>query len=209
MGAKIKPVLVGSVFGRWITIDECYFVYSPVGVKKKMVLCRCDCGQERGVLFCTLKNGTSLSCGCLRDELFIKRSARHMLCSTPEYKIWVGIRSRCNSPSATAYHHYGGRGITICDAWMSDFMVFLSDMGKKPGPKHQIDRINVNGNYSPENCRWVTATVNANNRRNNVRYDFNGVSLTASEWARQADMPLKCLAWRLKAGWGMARALGK
>ena len=88
-------------------------------------------------------------------------------------------------------------------------MAFLTDMGKKPGPKYQIDRIDVNGHYCPENCRWVTATVNGNNRRNNVRYTLDGVSLTASEWARQTGIPRSSLMSRLRAGWELSRALGK
>lgn len=209
MPYKITPIPLGTVFGRWVTIHEGFTFQTPTGLREKRVLCRCACGQERDILFTSLAKGTSRSCGCLENELKIKRMTKHNLCSTPEYKVWIAIASRCNDPHHIAYHNYGGRGISVCAEWKADFMVFLSDMGKRPGPKHQIDRTDVNGNYSAENCRWVTARENGNNRRNNVRYTLDGVSLTASEWARQTGIPLSCLAARLRAGWELSRALGK
>ena len=209
MPYKITPIPLGTVFGRWVTIHEGFLFQTPTGLREKRVLCRCACGTEKDVLYAILKKGGSRSCGCLRDELASVRFAKHRLCATPEYVVWAGVLSRCNCPNAGSYRNYGGRGISVCAEWKSDFTTFLSDMGQRPGPKYQIDRIDVNGNYSPENCRWVTATVNGNNRRNNVRYTFEGESLTASEWARRIGIPLKTLGWRLKAGWELSRALSK
>ena len=209
MPYKITPIPLGTVFGRWVTIHEGFLFQTPTGLREKRVLCRCACGTEKDVLYTILQKGQSRSCGCLRDELKIKRMTKHNLCGTPEYVVWAGVLSRCKYPNAASYRNYGGRGISVCAEWKSDFTTFLSDMGKRPGSKYQIDRIDVNGNYSPENCRWVTATVNGNNRRNNVRYTFEGESLTASEWSRKIGISRSCLMGRLRAGWELSRALSK
>ena len=209
MPYKITPIPLGTVFGQWVTIHEGFMFVTIGGAREKRVLCRCACGKEKDVLYAILQKGQSRSCGCLRDELRIKRMTKHKLCSTPEYNTWVAMASRCNDSRNISYHNYGGRGISVCAEWKSDFMVFLADMGKRPSPKHQIDRKDVNGNYCAENCRWVTATVNGNNRRNNVRYTFEGESLTVSEWARQTGILRTTLWGRLNTGWELSRALGK
>jgi len=142
--------------------------------KKSYWQCLCDCGKKSIVRGCSLKNGDTTSCGCLRAENLRKGRLAGMQASstrttaqgyvgTPSYKIWRGMLCRCFTPSSGNYNRYGGRGITVCERWL-DFSNFLSDMGPRP-PRTSIDRINVNGNYEPGNCRWVTAKEQTANRR--------------------------------------------
>lgn len=97
-----------------------------------------------------------------RERTRLPDSGRRKL---PEYRIWAHIKGRCNNPKTKCWKNYGGRGITICDRWLNNFDNFLEDMGKRPTPDHQIDRINNNGNYEPSNCRWVSQLQNARNKR--------------------------------------------
>lgn len=101
---------------------------------------------------------------------------------TPEYRSWVHMRERCNNPKCARYPLYGGRGISHCDRW-NDYAKFLEDMGRRPTLKHSLDRINVNGNYEPGNCRWANQSTQTNNTRRNIVIEHGGETRTLSEWA--------------------------
>jgi len=101
-----------------------------------------------------------------------------------EYISWIGMFQRCNNPNDRGYSNYGGRGIKVCDRWFQSFENFLADMGKKPTPSHTIDRIDNDGNYTPENCRWATMQEQCRNRRNNRRITFQGKTLCIIEWLK-------------------------
>ena len=103
----------------------------------------------------------------------------------PLYRTWYGMVTRCQNPKAQAYHYYGGRGITVCDRWLESFETFYADMGERPSPKHSIDRIDNDGPYSPENCRWATWEEQANNKRNTVWIEFQGERLSAAQWRKR------------------------
>ena len=125
---------------------------------------------------------------------------------TPEHISWRSMRNRCNNSSCNNYELYGGSGISYDPSWNS-FEVFLADMGNKPSPEMQLDRIDANKDYSKSNCRWATPRQNANNRRNNRWLVFAGVVRTAKEWADLAGITKECLHYRLKAGWTVEDAL--
>jgi len=119
--------------------------------------------------------------------------------TTPTYQSWSGIIARCFNHKNNRYHLYGGRGITVCERWLK-FDGFLSDMGERP-PGKTIDRIDNNGPYSPNNCRWATAQEQGRNRRNNRVITAFGETLTIGEWALRYGIGRQMIAWRLDAGW--------
>jgi hypothetical protein len=127
-------------------------------------ICVCECGQKHEVSITNLKSGDIKSCGCLRRLTAKKQKHKHGRRKTAEYTSWAGVKSRCFNQKEKAYPNYGGRGITVCERWRNSFENFLADMGPRPSQKHSVDRIDVNGNYEPSNCRWATATQQARNR---------------------------------------------
>lgn len=137
-----------------------------------------------------------------------KRAKYNGRSSTPEYKIWKGMISRCNCPTNSAYYKYGGRGIKVCDRWqgINGFNSFITDMGAR---KHgeSIDRINVDGDYEPANCRWVDKDTQANNKRNTVRISAFGKTQSLQQWSNETGINRKTILWRIKNGWGINRAL--
>lgn len=134
-------------------------------------LCRCNCGEYVEVVGYNLRNGHTRSCGCLRAEISEWVNVTHGQSSTkdgrsPEYRTWTNMKSRCFNPRLKRYKDYGGRGITVCPEWADSFEQFYKDMGDRPSPRHSIDRIDVNGNYEPDNCRWATLSQQNRNKRN-------------------------------------------
>lgn len=126
-------------------------------------VCECDCGNISHVVGYKLTAGTTRGCGCRNGLATTHGHVRRYKPST-EYRAWRSMRSRCASPGNASFRLYGGRGITVCERWMS-FENFFADMGKKPSRRHSLDRIDSDGNYAPENCRWATSAAQQQNRR--------------------------------------------
>lgn len=160
--AKAKDIS-GQTYGRWLVVrlDD---VVQQDGRRKW--LCLCECGTERLVDARRLKNGTSKSCGCLMVEGVVKRLTTHNMTDTPTYRTWNSMRQRCDNPGYSDYGNYGGRGITYDSSWRT-FANFLSDMGERPEGK-TLDRIDVDGNYCKENCRWATLSEQGHNKRKRI-----------------------------------------
>lgn len=125
---------------------------------------------------------------------------------TDEYRIWRHMRNRCENKNSPAYLWYGGRGIKICDQWL-DFKKFIDDMGNRPSKKHSIDRIDVNGDYEPLNCRWATMKTQQRNRRNNVFYTYKGVTAPLAELCEIHGCKYKTVHMRLSKGASIELAL--
>lgn len=137
---------------------------------KRFYRCLCVCGRTCVVDISHLKSGNTKSCGCLMHEWSTSGKAplKHGGAKgghTVEYNAWAKMRQRCYNPKDHKYPNYGGRGITVCERWNSDFAAFLADMGPRPSPTHSINRINNDGNYEPSNCNWATPKEQSNNRR--------------------------------------------
>lgn len=139
---------------------------------------RCICGVEKVQDYYNVLSGKIISCGCAVVDANFKRR-RKTEKSTPEYTCWYDMIRRCHSETSTSYHHYGGRGIYVCERWRDSFGNFLEDMGKRPSKKHSLDRIDNDKGYSPDNCRWATQKIQTANRRaaENTTSKYRGVSL--------------------------------
>ena len=142
----------------------------------RLWVCQCDCGNEIEKKVGDLVTGNTMSCGCL------KSIAAGLDCAerSAEHRAWSSMRQRCLNPQHPQFRDWGGRGITICERW-DQYVAFLSDMGRRPSPKHSLDRIDVNGNYEPSNCRWTTKDVQQHNRRAKSNTGHLGVSWQARD----------------------------
>lgn len=125
----------------------------------------------------------------------------------PEYKHWLNMKSRCNTPSSTGWEHYGGRGIKVSPDWDDSYEKFLSDVGRRPTPKHSLDRIDVNGNYEPGNVRWATQTTQMRNMRLNRIVKVGGKEITLAQAVESSSLLYNTILYRLKRGWSLDDAL--
>lgn len=193
--------LTGCRFGRLVVVCESH----KTSRGRWFWLCRCDCGKESRVQPHYLLSGRIKSCGCKRASGI--HSATHRLTGTWVYYTYRGMISRCTSPSDRAFKNYGGRGIKVCDRWLSGeggllgVQCFYLDMGDKPSSKHSLERIDVNGDYSKENCTWVPIGAQTKNTRANRRITIFGETRILSEWAAQYGVRPGMIGRRLAKGW--------
>lgn len=160
--------LVNQQFGRLMVID----LASMDGGATRWQ-CRCECGAIVVVKSGDLRNGHTRSCGCYQRQRASQTMTRHGESkSTPEYRAWLNMRTRCSNSRLVYFKYYGGRGIEVCERWHV-FENFLADMGRRPTAKHSIDRINPDGHYEPGNCRWATWPEQSNNQRRHKKDQVN------------------------------------
>jgi len=180
--------LTGKIFGRLSVIKT-------AGTDKRnerIWVCICDCGNEVVVTSYRLKKGRTKSCGCFLADAAREKFTKHGLTAggnyPPEFHSWSNMRRRCYDSKNSDYSNYGGRGIIVCDRWLNNFALFLKDMGEKPSKKHSLERIDVNGNYEPNNCKWETPVNQRRNQRDMVYYDFCGFNLIQVDWRHKLSI---------------------
>jgi hypothetical protein len=166
----------------------------------------CDCGALHQCDGSQVRGGKIRSCGCLKRDLNRTQLTTHGLTGHPLHSTWMRMRNRCLNEKSDDFPRYGGRGITICERWES-FAAFVKDMGLRPSPSHSLDRIDNDGPYSPDNCRWATRVEQSRNRRSNKRVSMDGRTLTLAEWSEVTGIPLSRISVRLTSGWSVERAL--
>ena len=216
MLSKAKLIdLTGQVYERLTVIKRVDDYISPSGSHQVQWLCKCKCGKEVIVTGNNLKNGNSKSCGCYNRELLPKINSTHNASNTRLYHIWTCMKDRCYNPKNKKYKDYGGRGIIICDEWINDFEAFANwayDNGYIENVSRgecTIDRIDVNGNYCQQNCRWVNQKVQTNNKRNNHYITYNGETHTVTEWNNILGYKKGVLSRRIFSGWSIEDAFTK
>ena len=168
--------------------------------------CRCECGKELVVEKGNLKTGNTISCGCYHSEVTSLQNPNYKKSFPAEYRAWGAMRNRCNNPNNAEYARYGGRGLCVDPAW-DDFLIFLMEIGPRPGAEYSVDRIDNSLGYQPGNVRWASKVEQCSNTRRNVYLTFNGRTETVSEWARITGITVYALNARLKRNWSVEKAL--
>lgn len=201
----------GVPYSRLTVIEKAGQYVSPGGLKEPLWLCECGCSEHTRLTLrgSQIRSGQTKSCGCLKTEAFQNVITKHGFGDKENlYGHWLNMRFRCNSPAYEKYDCYGGRGISICAEW-DDYAIFREwalNNGYKEGLT--LDRIDVNGNYEPNNCRWVTWKTQQNNKRNNHYLTYNGVTHTMKEWSEIRGINYGTLKGRINNyGWSIGRAL--
>lgn len=199
---KRLPSLLGLRFGMLEVIGS-----AEPRKFQRWWLCQCDCGTRKEVAQHALRQGHTTSCGCKSATRIAALRRTHGMSSSPEFQVWRAILSRCLNQRQQSYPRYGGRGIHVCERWRMSFAAFYEDMGPRPSAWHSIDRINNDGHYEPQNCRWVTQRQQTLNTCRNVVLEHSGQRLTVAEWAERLGVQHGTLRRRLSRGWPTDRVL--
>ncbi len=195
---------IGQRFGRLVVLG----IEPDAG--KARARCRCDCGTIKVFKLASVVCGQTNSCGCRQRENSARAAAAiytHRMSRTRIYRRWSAMKDRCANPHDKSWHRYGGRGIRVCERWQK-FENFLADLGEPP-PGTSLDRIDVNGDYEPGNCRWADFKTQSNNKRTSRFLTFNGRTQTIAQWADEAKIPSNRLRSRLDRGWDIEKALNQ
>lgn len=196
---------IGKKFGRLVCVGYGPVYIAPSGKTHRTLRCVCDCGGEKTALAASIRASRTASCGCA----YANRPTKHGRATRSQrggtYNSWAQMRSRCNNKNVPEFKHYGGRGIKVCDRWAS-FELFLADMGERP-PGTSIDRLDVNGDYRQDNCRWATRREQSLNTTRSRRIAASGIEMTLSEWAEATGLTPNCIRSRIKRGWTPEQAV--
>lgn len=192
--------LTNQRFGKLVAIKK----YSK-SKNGNIWLCICDCGKFTTVLSSNLLKNHTKSCGCNRINALVKLNTKHGQTKTRLYGTWTNIKSRCNNPNRDMYYVYGGKGISVCNEW-NDFVKF-KDWALKNGYKDDltIDRVNNDGNYEPNNCRWVTITEQSRNRTITIKIKHSLEEKTLIEWCEQFKINYHKAYRRYRKGWSFEK----
>lgn len=204
LSEMFRDDLAGKRFGRLTVIR--FLELDERENKTRAWLCKCDCGSLVQVNANKLKTGHTRSCGCLVNEHIGNLNKKYEFSNKRLYSVYAAMIDRCYEPKTKRYKHYGGRGIKVCDEWLESYDVFAQwayENGYAPLAKQgecTLDRVDVNGNYEPNNCRWITNAEQQLNRRNNHLITYNGKTQTVKEWGIELGIPDRKLRWHLTQG---------
>lgn len=206
---ELSESMIGQKFGRLFVKEYVGYVFKSNGRKRHVVKCLCDCGKTSYHNTLDFRQGLQ-SCGCLKDEIFTKDLVTHNKSRAPEYRSWKNMIYRCFDPKDKKYQHYGGRGITVCDRWLSEYGIvnFIEDMGERT-PGFTLERKDCDGNYCPENCCWADYFTQNNNRRNVELIEFQGQKLSKNAIATKVGMEWSTLSKRLEKGWDINKSVNE
>ena len=194
--------IIGKRFGRLVVVK-----FAGKRSTCWLVRCKCDCGNYTTTRPYDLLYGKTKSCGCYRKDFPSKTKKTHGMSFSRIHRIWTNMKQRCYNSNATAYKRYGGRGIAICDRWKNSFENFYKDMSKGYADNLQIERIDNNGNYYPENCRWAAHTEQSFNKRSNMIIKLNGISQPLAKWLEHYRITKSAYYGRIRLGWSIEKAL--
>lgn len=199
----VRIDLTGEQYGK-LTVKR--LVVDDVGKKKKW-LCMCKCGNEIVVTGSNLRSGHSTQCKVCKSREIREHQIQHNQSKSKLYRVWNSMKNRCENPNTISYKNYGARGIKVCEEWHDPkaFIEWAMKNGYEDGL--EIDRINVNGDYAPLNCRWVSRLQNANNKRNNRIINIHGKNMTMAEIARENGIKYKLLHKHLSKGMSIEEAI--
>ncbi len=198
----MKDIIIGNKYGRWTVLKES----AERKCNQIAYDCLCECGTERSVAKYQLRTGNSKSCGCLAREILGNRARKGGIWKHHLRGTFRSMKERCYNPNHQHYNSYGGRGIFVCERW-HDFTNFIADNEHLYKKGLSLDRIDSDGPYSPKNCRWVSKSKQARNRRNNRYYEYNGKSKIILDWAKDFNIHPETLKSRLRKGIGFHDAL--
>jgi hypothetical protein len=194
---KKRIDISGQRFGRLLVIK---FTHTD---KNKYACweCKCDCGNITNVPGKVLRSKKTKSCGCLHEEMHkAGLNLKHGMCYSREYKCWISMKNRCENANYKDYRYYGGRGIKVCQEWITSFETFYNDLGPKP-PKFTLERIENDGDYKKSNCKWASRLEQSNNTRLNHNITFKGETLSISRWAEKAKIDKHIILNRIRRGY--------
>lgn len=199
---KVEADFIGQRFGRLVVNG-----FSHSEDQHRWWSCTCDCGKQHVVTSHALTSGHTRSCGCLREDFAAAGgpNKKHGKAKTTIHNTWLNMRARCQDPANPGYVNYGGRGIKVCDRW-EVFENFYADMGDPP-PNHSLERVNNDGDYTPDNCVWATRHEQSRNKRTNVWVTIDGETKLLSDWCKHYGISLGAVHTRLKKGWPIECAL--
>lgn len=200
--------LTGKKFNRLTAVKLAYL--DKNNKNRAYWVFKCDCGNEKILSGALVKHGTQKSCGCLQKEAVQKSNKKHGEAGTKLYYVWTAMKQRCNNINNKEYKNYGGRGIKVCEEWeKSNGYITFRNWALQHGYKNKLtlDRIDNDGDYTPDNCRWITARENCNNKSNNHILMYKGQKHTLSEWEDIVGLNQRILWKRLKRGWSIEKTL--